>query len=216
MKNLIGGKHIINEQCGALSLVRKKAKDKEHHAYLILETVHGEDAKFYDIHLVQSKQDKTKASIIQREITVDDIMKVGEDCHSFTWNVNETQMQQLQELINSEIKRANEGKINYIKLGESKVSGKMGASLDNAHSTASKEKLQTVSTNASMQALLRDGHNCYSWARGIVEALGLISPKKHWTSFFVADPHRFKGNQVGKQSADLDEPTSPKPGCLMM
>lgn len=226
MKTIIGdkaNKHIITQDQWALSLVRKiKKEERVRHAYLILEGVDAEGERvIQDIHLVTKKgSDDKKADIVYRDISTEEVIAVGESCASYTWgltkgtNENPGLVEQLIALVEGEKERAKNDEINYVLLGKTPINNTLGVSLENVHSTALKGKMETTSTNSVSATLLRDGHNCYSWAKDVVKSLGLPYHKESWMSFFAADPSR---EVIGNHNGDNNEPTTKfNKTCLMM
>ncbi|GAG15588.1 unnamed protein product, partial [marine sediment metagenome] len=94
--NLIGGKHIISNQMWALSLVRKLGRE---HAFLVTEGMDEGDRFIRETHLIIKDDLKnTKADILVRELDVDELKKLGENCHSKTWSISREQAVALQAL----------------------------------------------------------------------------------------------------------------------
>lgn len=147
LHNLIGGNHMIDQNVYALSFVRKLAAD---HAYLILETIDENGArKTFDAHLViKEGSGNTKADIVFREISLQNLGEVAEGCHSITWNISRLQSVALRALIDAEKARANQNLINYILFGKSSTSGFITsaskASGSDDYADASKDSVQDI------------------------------------------------------------------------
>jgi len=206
MRNLIGNTHEITQNMWALSLVRKMEAD---HAYLILEGVDEEGGRAtHDAHfVVKAGTNNKKGEVVFREyLSISKLREVAEGCHSYTWALEKAQVDRFIEIVRAEQVKD----IDYVMGGKTNISGLFGASLEGAGSSESKESLVNSSlNNPSLDLLLRKGHNCGSWAVGVVQALGLKAPTS-WLSCVIHVPR----NEVkGTHNADEEEPTT---RCLMM
>jgi hypothetical protein len=169
VKNIIGGEHTIGQNKWALSLVRKFNAD---HAYLILESLNEKNEPVVmDFHLVVKKDsNEKKGDVVCRNISnkLEELKEIGESCSSYTWEVNHEQVLKLSQKVKEQKKLADEDKINYVYMGKSKISGGFASLAEDAQVS-----LGTTSDNASVDTLLREGHNCGSWAVAMAQDLGL-------------------------------------------
>lgn len=208
--NIIGGNHIINKDIWALSLVRKFNAD---HGYLIMEGISDDNQRIImDAHLVvKTGSNEKKAKIIYRDISgnnkLQELQKIGQSCSSYTWNISRFQADTFVSLVQSEQQRADEDKINYVQFGPSKISGGFVSLPDDA-----KASLGNYSDNAFMDTLLREGHNCGSWAIAMVRALQLPFKGNYVPFIFSYIPPIDIDN--GHHDGDA-EPDSTQ-NCLMM
>lgn len=201
--NLIGGEHTINQDIWALSLIRKFNAD---HAYLVMEGINSEQERIImDAHLVQKKSNPKMADIVYRDISerFDELQAIGQSCSAYTWNINRFQADALVTLIQSEQQRANEDKINYVEFGKAKITGVFVSLPEDAKAS--------LGDNASIDALMRDGHNCGSWAIAMVRKLELPFKGNYMPFLFV----RPKSLIQDRHNGDAKEPDSQQK-CLIM
>jgi hypothetical protein len=196
LRTIVGAKpHYINKDVWALSLVRGRGK---HHAYLILEGMDEEGERVMEAAHFRIKEgtDDKKGEVTFGDMAIEKLKKVGENCHSYTWDIIKEQVEKFHSIVNDELERD----IDYVHFGKSKTNGLLGESLDHSGSTRSKQSLHDNSGQYScMDALLRKGHNCLSWAKAVVKALELGTPTS-WVSFVATDPEReLQGNHDGKE-----------------
>jgi len=207
-KSLIAGRDLISENQGALSLVRKFGAQ---HAYLVLERLkEGGQRYTVDAHLVikQGTEDAPRplGDIVYREITLVDLMKLSEGCHSVTWGVSEDQMETFEKIIEDQQTRAAENKIEYLVFGKAAAAGLFGVSLQQSHSEALEAWSVANKKGSVSDYLLRKGHNCYSWALSVVLNIGgLNPPHEGFLKCVVRAPH---GVIEGTKDGDAEEPTT--------
>lgn len=191
MQNIIGGNFELMVGIGALSLVRKTNTEKAaHHAFLVLEGVDDNGNRIImDAHLVVKEgSENKKADIVFRDRTPQQIQEIGDACVAYTWSVNAHQARAFRELVASERQRASQDEISYKITGKTRLTGFVGKSSDNSGLTESKQSLGNASDNACSDFLLNpEGHNCMTWAVGMVQALQLPTPTS-WNIFIYADP----------------------------
>lgn len=191
MQNLIGGKHLVDNELGVLSLVRKF---NAAHAYLILEYQRDEQLCVDDIHLVVKRGTENnhppKADIVHRKnLTIDQLNEVVGNCYSVSWAVTQSEMARLRSLVVREQVRVADNAIDYHIVGNAPAAGLVGQSLQVAQSEAIREWSLQNSSGMASEYLLVNGHNCYSWAQAMVMSLGLPAPTI-WSECFVKDPRK--------------------------
>lgn len=209
--NIIGGRHLIGSQLGALSLVRKL---NEAHAYLILEQYHNGEFFFNKMHLVikrgTEESANKKADVLQRSLTLDEVLKLqSQGLYSVTWSVTQQQIQQLMTLFEQEIKRVANNEIDYHTVGNASTAGLFGASLQAAQSESLRLWSIAHHKGSASEYLLRRGHNCYSWTQAMAVAIG-VNPPTHWHEFFAKDPRKVLNGQLIGEDIEL---TSPNYNC---
>ena len=223
--SLISNIHNIGNTLWALSLVRKKKQGEEAHAFLVLEGVENNTDIIKEFHLTYNKETahtNTHGIIVARQIEYAFLNDYAQDCHSYTWSVTVAQANALIALVAMEMERGKNKEINYIVMGETKAAGSVGASLDSVglmgNKKASVERIETLCKNHqnfisrdSLRNLLVQGHNCYSWAVAMVEAIKLTPPPENsFMRCVVRNPYvAVNGNQRGE---DIESTQ----GCLMM
>jgi hypothetical protein len=190
MRSIIGN-NLIDDQIGALSLVRKF---NAAHAYLILEYKHKGEQSAEDIHLVVKRGTEgdhpPKADIVYREnLSFEQLHEVAAGCYSVTWSVTQEEIAKLRELVSSEQVRTANNSIDYHVVGNVSMAGLFGASLQAVQSHDIHQWSQQNSKGSVSDYLLVNGHNCYSWAQAIVMNIGLVPPSA-WSECFVKDPRR--------------------------
>lgn len=202
-KNLIGGKHTINQRIWALSLVRKFDAD---HAYLIMEGIGDDNQRIVmDAHLVVKKgSNDKKGDIVYRDISdrLEELQKIGISCSSYTWNISRFQVNTFDSLIQSEQQRAKENKINYVQFGQAKITGVFVSLAD--------DEKASLGDNPLIDALTRDGHNCGSWAVAMVRALQLPF-KGNYMPFFFNRPKDYLLPKEQKTGDKKPEPITTEP-----
>ena len=193
MKTIVGGSHVISNDLWALSLIRREGK---HHAYLILEGVDKDGERvMQEVHFhIKEGTDGKKGEVTFGDMPIGKLRKVGEKCNSYTWHLTQEQVEKFNSIIISEQKRD----YDYVHFGKTKTGGLLGDSLESSGSKQSKQSLENKSGGSScMDALLRKGHNCLSWAKAVVQALELRTPTS-WVSLMVVAPkHELQGTHDG-------------------
>ena len=221
-QNLIGGAHSIDNALWALSLVRKKNQRAEAHAFLVLEGIDKNNADVIkEFHLAYGKE-TTYGCIFEKKIDYAFLNTYAQDCHSYTWSITVTQANALIALAAMERERSNNREIKYIMMGDTKMAGSVGTSLDSVGLMGSKkasiERIETLCkahenyvSRDGLRNLLVQGHNCYSWAVAMVEAINLTPPPENgFIRCIVRNPmSAINDNQRG-------EDIEPTQGCLMM
>lgn len=213
-RNMIGGNHLLSEEYGALSLVRKFGAA---HAYLVLERVNEGERLTVDVHLVvkHGTEDlpNQKGEIVYREIGFQMLYDLSQGCHSVTWSIDTKQMEAFERLVKQEKKRADQDEIGYCVVGYAKGAGLFGSSLEQLKSESIKEWSIQHSHSSASEFLLKREHNCYSWAQAMVINLGFSPPTK-WSECFAKDPRRvIEGARDGDAS---EEPSTGGGKCLVM
>ncbi len=188
--NAVGGRYIIDENQGALSLVRKFGAA---HAFLLLEGMMHGKRHMLEIHLVikEGTENKAvpKADIIFWAIDIDRLKKLAAGCYHTSWAVTPEQIRALEMIVVEEQGRANRGEIDYFLPGKAPAAGFFGASLQQSRSEALREWSTQHKKGSVSDYLLRSGHNCYSWAASVVRAVGL-NPPTSFVETFIKDPRR--------------------------
>ncbi len=225
-KTIVGGDHRIDDDLWAVSLVRRLG---EEHAFLLLEGI--SDARRFAIKIdLKCKPDSnnTKAEIVSREINIAELIHLGSNCHSITWTIDPKQRKDLLDLVEAEKLRGEAGLINYIMLGNSKVSGSVAGSAEasglyaslNASQASVQEKRVNIDKHLrlmpeqsagrwrllaryisveSADMLLRHGHNCYSWSVQIIKAIGLEYKESVFKKLIICNPvPAIEGNTRGE------------------
>lgn len=232
LKTIVGGKHMISSDVWALSLVRRL--DKEH-AFLVLEGVYdgGRVATRIDLKCKEGTNN-TKAEIVTRELNVTELIDLGADVYSITWNIDTEQRKALLDLIEAEKLRSQAGLINYITLGNSKAGGSVATSTEasglyashNASQVSIQESRENIDKQLklmpeesagrwrllasyisveSLDMLLRHGHNCYSWSVEVVKAIRLEYQESFLKELLVCNPvSAIKGNTRGEDLASTN------------
>jgi len=169
---------------------------------------------------------KCDKSISLRELT-----NKGKGCSSMSWGISKEAVIACIALIEAFKVRGDQDKIDYIVTGKTYSGGIIGQSLDKAGckeskdnsidlTQASRDKLKQFKTQIAsvdiakalgselaytiVDAALRSGHSCVSWARHIVECFDLHCPKQ-WHKFIVHQPKQLL--QDGK-NLNMDEAES--------
>lgn len=208
MRNIIGAKHVITPDIWALSFVRRSGQD---HCFLILEGVdHNNDLilkridfgykeiqpiKYEGTKKIQdAKFDVTYGQVYDRDISMAQLEKLGTNCIYKSWEITKDEKEKLDRWIKDYQKLEN---IKYNLAGKAKVGGMFGASLDVSHLQETKQaSIDAAEASAKKGsslgqvalAVLREGHNCTSWA---IEAIRQIRPsfdEAHIIAKFVVIP----------------------------
>jgi hypothetical protein len=181
------GEKEISKNNWVLSLVRKFDKD---HAFLILEGINSDGSRcMKQAHLfIKEDSNNKKAIIVYKLITLESLRELSEGCKSISWDITKIQSKAVRALIRSEVDRGARGEIDYVITGNSKVNGLFGDSLEQSHLDESKNYSAEKTNNAAMYALLKSGHNCYSWAYAMVKAIQLPLIQQSWISVLVKRP----------------------------
>jgi hypothetical protein len=226
-KTIVGGKHPLNDNLWALSLVRRLG---EEHAFLVLEGMLDGMRVAEKIDLkCKPGSNNTKAEIVSREISVQDLVTLGAKCHSITWSIDAAQREALESLVEAEKLRSQANLINYLMLGNSKVSGSVADSAQASgshvslhasqssvqekrdrinkqlesmpeHSAGRWRKLASYMSVESVDMLLRHGHNCYSWSVEVVKAIRLPYQEDSFKELVICNPtSAIKGNSRGEE-----------------
>lgn len=215
MKNIIGGDYQINQHVGTLSLVCKGCGDD--HAFLVFERLDSQgkhEIKVAELGYRNISEDPnnpeidtSKAQIYYRKFSLKAIQKKGRNCQSVTSNIHLDQQKQFEQ----RVKDYQQVDLSYIDLGKTKLNNVLGASLDQSGMVKAKEGsldilgLTNQSTESvchhnysffSVDASLRDGHNCISWAVEMWKHLGLDYKDNCLGKFIVMHPKVEVKNQV--------------------
>jgi len=207
-RNLIGGESFIGQRQGALSLVRKfKCK----HAYLILEYLDKNNERIsMQAHLFIDEETKNKrspnAKIYYKKLTLKKLIDLSSESsqgklYSVTWNINVDKMRLFDTIVTEQVARAKAGKIKYSEPGKAPMAGSIGTSLHASKLQACEEWSTMKSRGSVSQYLLKNGHNCYSWAQAVAMQLD-VKPPHTWLEFFIKDPTRV---------LHADKPTKTRP-----
>ena len=204
MKNAVGGKHQLTQNISALPLVCRT--DGADHAFLVYESLASNGA--YGVKIAElghknlsddpenPKFDVTKAQIYYEQSTEEWVKKKGEGWLAVTNNIDGDQVA----LLETRIKTYQEMDLNYIKLGKTRLNNILGASSAYSSGTkkgllgileASNEKSHSKASHYSFHSLdasLRDGHNCISWVIEMWKALGLDYRDSFLGKFVVVHP----------------------------
>lgn len=237
MKSILSSSHYLSEEQWAVSIVRKESED---HAFLILEGIDprvSEDTPvIYGISLWVKEGTQHKKARIEIEESLQEarLAEIGKDCSSYTWAITPLQAQILYCFSYLEKERGDKDQINYVLVGStywgkgaaffSKSSGLESVSkpivesnfYNYKNSIVSRSMPDDVKANVlsvaenSKDSLLRDGHNCLSWAIAMLKTIhldvGLID--SHSQRFTITKPDRVITG--GQHNADTEKPRT---GC---
>lgn len=184
-KSFIGDKEITHEKA-AISLVRKFDKD---HSFLVLEKLDKQgNREMKQAHLfIKEDSNNKKAIIVYKDIDLDALKELSEGCHAITWTLDRDGANYFKSLVEFEVNRSAQGKIDYVITGNSKINGLFGDSLEQSNlDNAKKQSEQT--NNMYMASLLTHGHNCFSWADAMITALQLEKKQDSWKAVLVKRP----------------------------
>ena len=201
--NVFGGHYFIHEEQGVLSLVRKF---NAAHAFLVLESIMHSQRHLLEIHLViKNGTENTpipKADILFRNISVDRLKALAAGCHHASWAVTPEQMRALELIVVAEMSRSHRNEIDYFLAGNAPAAGFFGASLQQSKSEALREWSVQNKKSSVSDYLLGSGHNCYSWAKAVVQALGL-NPPTSFVEAFIKDPRLTIGEEEPNTTCSL-------------
>lgn len=186
MRNLIGGKHEINQHKWILTLVRNPKTD---HSFLVIEGLDANNQPILlEAHLGHKRIDEfnfntNKCDIYYMNTTIEKLKKISSDFLYKSWEITPTEAEQLQNKIISDQQKAATGAgIDYLKFiqTEGGVGGIIGDSLDTFGSEESKDKSLEKLSNSLNQSSFFSGNtqnviktllnnhiekeNCTSWA----------------------------------------------------
>ncbi len=213
--NIIGKRRlIIDKENWALSLVRQDGDD---HSFIVLEGVdaHGR-LVLNEAHLAlkaiavahdgRVKRDKTQVQFDYVSTTEDKLKEFGKNCISETWkitkmekNIIEMRIRAYQNLRMVKYRNDERQSYNYNLLGAPTLfGGSVGGSLDASGSNSIKEQSiksgekstesGAVSLGKSSLSVLREGHNCLSWAEELVRCVRPDFNKNSVVAKFVVVP----------------------------
>jgi len=199
----IGGTHILDDEFGAISLVRRLGQE---HSFLVLERFEEGAIRSKVAHLTYKPEtNETKAIILYNHMSNAKLTETAAKCHSITWQISKAQMEAFEKLMEVEVARGAAGEINYVMLGKAKVGRVINASVDASLPEASvdaskasiiekrqqlEEKVAKLSektqgqfskllpmfeffTISFLEMLLREGDNCVTWSISVLESIGI-------------------------------------------
>ena len=187
MMNVIGGNQALNDSCCALSLVRNNGGN---HAYLILEMIEDGVRKTMKAHLlIKENSDDKKATIVHGPVSIDELVGMqAAGLNSFTWGISRLQARAFVALVEAERERGDNDEIDYVIPGKTSIGGSCGRSLESLGAERSTQRSEEYLDRfkarypdcsavqisvVSLDSLLREGHNCLTWAESMIKALQL-------------------------------------------
>lgn len=182
--NWIGGRHFLNQNQCAVSLVLRKDGG---HAYILIESLDERGhLKAFEAHL--GTIDHIRSNIDTINTNLERLKSIAENNKARTWDITRGEKNQLVDKILEDQEYYRTHEVPYVKVGTSKMSGFIGNALDGMGSKASKEKSieknhqslldhegffagSAQNSHDSIDAFLRRGPNCVAWAKGRVRAI---------------------------------------------
>lgn len=193
MRNIIGGKHELIKDYWVLYFIRNVHKS---HCFLLLEGLNGKNQRTLKMaHLIYKNdssqitgQDMVKAQVKYFDTDLNLLPLKVEECEYRCWDINLKEKNIVEEKINGFVVQ---GDLSYCFIGNTKIAGSVGASLDasnmqetkvasiaclenEVHAKQNVKGFSAASTLFAAQVcrgVLQEGHNCVSWAETIVSSV---------------------------------------------
>lgn len=182
--NWVGGEHMINQDQCAVSLILSRDGG---HAYILIEYLDKTGClKAFEAHL--GTTDEKYSTIRTRDTNLDRLKDIAKNNKARTWSITREEKDQLLHKILKDQDYYSRNEVPYVKIGVSKISGIGGDVLDKIGSMESKEASieknhqsllehdgffsgSAQLSHDSIDALLRSGPNCITWAKGRVQTI---------------------------------------------